>query len=207
MPKIRAETLEDHHAAVWGDLIAGLERLLATRSYEEISISDIAASAGMARNTVYNYAPDKATLVATAANKSNQRLLEQVTRCAEGPEPVAERLEAILTAIVSWFGAADHRNLVLVTLFRPTPQIVRETGVEPLDSISPVVAGIIAEGIEAGVFRPVGDIDLVVELMSGVSHYAATRVIRAPEQVGKVVAEVNAFVMAALGCERVGAKA
>jgi AcrR family transcriptional regulator len=198
MPKIRASTIERHHELVWANLIRGLEQLLATKSYDEISVSEIAAAAGIARNTVYNYAPDKAALVALAAERCNQGLLDAVREIAELSLPAAERLASILNAVIQWYAHADHRPLLVQTLFRPVPGEVHNRAGAPLEQTGIVVARVLSDGIQAGEFRSVGDVPLVVDLLAGIVTRAAIRVVEAPQDVDAISGEVVRFSMRAL---------
>ena len=199
MPKIRTDRLEQHEAAVWADLTRGLEQLLAERSYDEITIADIAAGAGMARNTLYNYARDKATLVAIAAERASEELLGSVRLRAAERGSAADRLRVVNVTILNWFASAEHRRLVLHALFGTSPSIVRQRGSAPLERIAPVVIGLVKEGIAEGRFRAMADVPLTVEFMAGVIHYAALRLLHDPDMVEPVIAEVNRFMLSALG--------
>jgi AcrR family transcriptional regulator len=200
MPKIRAENLEKHNEAVWLALTDALERLLAAKPYEAISFADIAAAAGLARNTIYNYAKDKPTLIARVAAVSSQALLDEITVLAARDAPPPQRLSDMLRAIVTWFGAADHRHLVLRTLFEPIATSVPPIAAAPLLHINTPVCKVVADGIASGDFKPVADVALTVELMAGVVHPAAIRVAHAPDQVDAMVREVILYAFGRLGC-------
>jgi AcrR family transcriptional regulator len=199
MPRIRTATLEDHRDAAWSALIKGLERLLAEKSYEEISVAEIAAAAGMARNTIYNYASDKAALVAQAAERSNQGLLDHVTLLADGDESPPLKIAAIMAAVIQWYGESDHRPLLIQTLFRPVPNEVYRRAGAPLEKTAIPVAHVVQQGIETGFFVEVDDIDLIVDLLAGAVTRAAIRAVNTPETIETVSREMAAFALRALG--------
>ena len=200
MPKIRTASLDDHHAAVWSALIRGLERLLAEKSYEDISVAEIATAAGMARNTVYNYASDKAALVAEAAERSNQDLLDRVTELADGHAGASAKITAIMRAVINWYGANDHRPLLVQTLFRPVPNEVYRRAGAPLEKTRIPVTQVVQEGMATGDFREVNDVDITVDLLAGAVTRAAIRVVQDPDTVDVVAREMEAFTLRALGC-------
>jgi len=200
MPKIRAKNLEGHHEAVWKALADGLEHLLAKRPYEQISIAEIAASAGIARNTFYNYASDKATLVAMAAARSAQALLDEIVTLSSGNETPPQRLERILRAICSWFGNADHQRLVHCALFGAVRNSGLSIAVAPLAGINEPAERVVAEGIASGHFRPVPDVGMAVETMAGAVQAGVVRLVRRPEQMAAIIDEVVLFCFLGLGC-------
>jgi len=201
MPRIRAKNLEAHHDAVWNALADGLERLLAERAYEQIAIADIAAAAGIARNTFYNYASDKATLVATAAARSAQVLLDDIVAIAHGEGAPPERLERILRAICLWFSTAKHRRLVHCALFGAVKSSGVRLVVAPLSGINPPTEKVVAEGISAGDFRSVFDVGMAVEILAGAVQAGVVRLVRKPEQVDAIIDEVVRFSFLGLGSD------
>ena len=110
MPRILASSLAEHNDQAWAALTFALERLLAERSFDEITMASVASAAGMARNTLYNYAPDKASLVSAVTKRASAELLSEVTALAGGEGEPLERLEAITRAILRWFVADEHRH-------------------------------------------------------------------------------------------------
>ena len=199
MPRIRAENLADHHDLAWRGLIDGLERLLATKPYEEISLAEVAAAAGMARNTVYNYARDKATLLAQAAARTGEDLLREVAGIAAGPGAASEKLTAIIRAMMAWFSSDAHRHLMLQSfLYRDAPVSPPEAAGARLAQIARHVAKVVNEGAAAGEFRRPEDVDLTVQLMSAVMHPALQRVAHRPDQRADVEREVVVLLLGSL---------
>src|ERR1700712_753207 len=63
MPRIRADTVAAHRQLMWSQLLDSFGDLLADKGYADLTLADVAARAGMARNTIYNYATDKEALL------------------------------------------------------------------------------------------------------------------------------------------------
>ena len=204
MPKIRAETLADHHDLVWRGLIDGLERLLAAKPYEELTLAEVAAAAGMARNTIYNYARDKGTLLAQAAEFASEDLLRQVAGLAAGARSGSERLSEMISAMFAWFSSGAHRHLVLQSFFRDSPAALQARAGAPLTEIGLHVARVVGEGVAAGEFRRLEDPVLTVQLMSAVMHPALRRVAHRPDERALVEREVIGFLLGALSPEPEG---
>lgn len=201
MPRIRAKNLEGHHDAVWMALADGLERLLAEWPYDQIAIADIAAAAGIARNTFYNYAPDKATLVAMAAARAAQSLLDEVIAVSQEGEAPPRRLERILRAICSWFGKADHQRLVHCALFGAVGHSGQSIAVAPLAGINAPVASVVAEGVAGGDFRPVFDVAMAVEILAGAVQAGVVRLVDDPVNRKAIIDEVVRFSFLGLGSD------
>ena len=62
MPKIQAETVEEHRKLIRQRIKEAFEELLMEKSYSRITMGDVAKRSGIARNTLYNYVSDKAEL-------------------------------------------------------------------------------------------------------------------------------------------------
>ena len=201
MPKIRAENLADHHDLVWTGLIDGLEGLLAARPYEELTLAEIATAAGMARNTIYNYAPDKPTLLAIAAEFASEDLLRQVASLASDAGPASSRLAAMIGAMLTWFASDVHRHLLLHSLFRLPAPLQARAGA-PLTRIIQHVEQVVVDGVGTGEFRTLFNTELTVQLMSGVMHPAINRVVHLPETRADVELEVISFMLGALSPRR-----
>ncbi|MFC3173923.1 TetR/AcrR family transcriptional regulator [Novosphingobium bradum] len=200
MPKIRTATLNDHHDAVWAAIVKALERLLAEKTYDELSVGEIAAAAGMARNTLYNYAPDKATLVAKAAEISNQDFYESIRELADGHDAPPRKLARIMAAVIGWYGATEHRPLLVQTLFRPVPDEVHKRAGAPMVRASRFVVRVVEEGLASGDFRGADNAEMMEDFLAGAITRAAMRVVEAPEQAATISAEMQAFALRALGC-------
>ena len=70
MPRIREASISEHHETVWADLAEAMRQLLLERDYDTLTMGHIAARAGLARNTLYNYARDKSALVAALTERA-----------------------------------------------------------------------------------------------------------------------------------------
>jgi len=79
VPRIRGASIGEHHELVWADLAEALRQLLVEHDYESITMGHIAARAGLARNTLYNYASDKSALVLALTERASRPTVERVT--------------------------------------------------------------------------------------------------------------------------------
>ncbi|WP_436532140.1 TetR/AcrR family transcriptional regulator [Actinoplanes sp. HUAS TT8] len=193
MPRIRGASIEQHHEMVWADLAEAMRGLLLERSYDAITMGHIAARAGLARNTLYNYARDKGALVLALTERAAGPTVERVTAIAgRAGEPAAQRIREIVEAVLT----AEGMRL----MFQPGSAVaeVPKGPDNPFTAIVVAVESVVRDGIGRGEFRDVGDVQLTVELLAGLMRAGAERVGRDPDALAGTVAAAQDLVRAAL---------
>lgn len=198
MPRIRGASIEQHHEMVWAGLDEAMRELLRERDYDSINMGHIATRAGLARNTLYNYASDKSALVLALTQRAGRPAVERVAAiAARSADPAAERLREIIEVVLESF-----TNRVMQLMFRPgagLPPAEAPKGPDsPLHAIVVEVENVVRDGIARGEFRDVGDVPLVVELLSGVMRAGAERIGREPQAFAATVRASREIVLAAL---------
>jgi len=198
MPRIRGASIEEHHEMVWADLAEATRELLLERDYDSITMGHIAARAGLARNTLYNYARDKKTLVLALAWRASRPMAERVAAiAARSADPAAQRMREIIEAVLE---TSTDQSMQL--MFRPgSGSLVDELPKGPDSPFHAVVAEIedvVRDGVARGEFRDVGDVHLTVELLSGAMRAGAERIGRDPDSFTATVRTARAVVLAAL---------
>lgn len=183
---------------VWADLAEAMRRLLLERDYDSITMGHIAARAGLARNTLYNYAGDKSALVLALTRRASRPVVERVAAiAARSSDPAAERMREIIEAFLE---ASTDQAMQL--MFRPgSGPLVAEVpkGLDsPFHAIVVEVRNVVREGIARGEFRAVGDVHLAVELLSGVMRAGAEHIGRDPAAFAATVRAVREIILASL---------
>lgn len=202
MPRIRGASLEEHHALVWSDLADALGELVAERDYGAITMGHIAARAGLARNTLYNYAADKDALVLALTHRATRPAVARVTAVADrAEESAAGRLGEIIDVVL---GMSTDRAMQLV--FRPgggppVTEMPHGQG-NPFHEIVADVQRVVAQGSARGEFRRVDDVRLTVELLSGVVRAGAERISRDPAAFAATARATREVVLASLVPQR-----
>jgi len=198
MPRIRGASIGEHHEMVWADLAGAMRQLLVERDYDAINMGHIAARAGLARNTLYNYATDKGALVLALTERVGRPTVERVALvAARSGEPAGERLREIIEVVLAAF-----TDRVLQLMFRPgpgrpVPGAPKGPG-SPFHEVVVEVENVVRDGITRGEFREIGDVRLVVELLSGVMRSGAERIGRDPASLAATVGAAREIVLAAL---------
>ena len=198
MPRIRGANIGEHHELVWSDLADAMRRLLLERDYDSITMGHLATRAGLARNTLYNYARDKSALVLALTEQAGGPAVEQVAAIAgRSAEPAGQRLREIIDAVLAAF-----TDPVLQLIFRPgaalpAPGVPKGPG-SPFHAIVVEVENVVRAGIARGEFRDVGDVPLAVELLSGVMRAGAERIGRDPTAFAATVSTAQEIVLGSL---------
>lgn len=75
MPRVTGGSVRTHRETVTARIFEAVERLLYERGYDAISLADVAEAAGMSRTSMYNYFPDKASLVIAYATHETEQFV------------------------------------------------------------------------------------------------------------------------------------
>ncbi|WP_413757666.1 TetR/AcrR family transcriptional regulator [Streptomyces sp. MMBL 11-3] len=198
MPRIRGASIEEHHEMVWADLAEATRQLLLERDYDSLTMGHIATRAGLARNTLYNYARDKKALVLALTARAGRPMAERVAAiAARSADSAAQRMREIVEAVLET--SADPS---MQLLFRPgsgplVDELHKGPG-NPFHAIVAEVEDVVRDGIARGEFRDVGDVHLTVELLSGAMRAGAERIGRDPDAFAATVRTARETVLAAL---------
>ncbi|MGC4940689.1 TetR/AcrR family transcriptional regulator [Kribbella sp. DT2] len=198
MPRIRGASIEQHHELVWADLAEAMRQLLLERDYDSITMGHIAARAGLARNTLYNYAADKGALVLALTQRASRPTVERVAAIvARTADPATNRLRDIIDVVLE---SSTDQSLQL--MFRPGSGLpVAEVPKGPDGPFHAIVVGVekvVRDGVANGEFRDVGDVRLVVELLSGAMRAGAERIGRDPSTFNATVQAARELILSAL---------
>ncbi|MEV0133791.1 helix-turn-helix domain-containing protein [Dactylosporangium sp. NPDC050688] len=198
MPRILGASIEEHHEMVWAGLAEAMRQLLLERDYDAITMGHLAARTGLARNTLYNYARDKSTLVLALTERVGRPTVERVAAiAARTGDPAAQRMRQIVEAVLEAF-----TDRVLQLMFRPgaalPPDGAPKGPGSPFHEIVVEVEQVVRDGVAGGEFRDVGDVPLAVELLSGVMRAGAERIGRDPDAFDATVRMARELVLASL---------
>jgi AcrR family transcriptional regulator len=126
MPRITAPTVAEHAARQEAAVVRAAAELFAERGVSDVSLGDVAARAGLARNSIYRYFPDRAHLLAAWFRRELGPLLDASTAIAERSASPRTRLDAWLDLHLDYLTAPEHRSMVSVAAALGTlPDAVR----------------------------------------------------------------------------------
>lgn len=161
MPRIQAASVAEHRALMEERLLDAFGALLAEQGYGDTTLADVAARAGMARNTVYNYVAHKESLLYDYLDREVRRFLDDVAAAVEAAPGPEARLAVYVRAQLHSFAAnpsAGHDLVVLLGAERYQELLAH------LRPLREVLTDILTEGMREGAFRPL-DLDTVQTLV------------------------------------------
>lgn len=169
MPRIKADSIVDHVAQQEAAVLDAAVRLFVDRGYSEVSLGDIAAEVGLARNSLYRYVPDKVHLLVGWYRQVVPQTIDAWTQAVDGDDPPAVRLQRWARTYLAWARSPEHQLVGPLTDALPTLDDTTRTEVTTLHrSMMDVVASVVAE---AGV--PPAEVPGTVHLLAGLVIGAA----------------------------------
>lgn len=194
MPKIIGGSLSQHREQTRNKLFAALATLMGERSFDAITLADIAGAAGIGRTAVYNHVPDKETLLIAFITHETDQYVATLERALDGvTDPVEQlrtyvRQQAQLKRVFHLAPGADLR-----TVLSPASRLkIREHA----DQVEAILRRILTAGIEAGVFTE-QPLETTVPLIS--ACLASRGVPDDGPDRSSAIAATEAFVMRAVG--------
>ncbi|WP_095982325.1 TetR/AcrR family transcriptional regulator [Melittangium boletus] len=197
MPRIDAPSLAEHREATWRRLRDSFLEVMAEEGYAALSLASVARRAGIARNTIYNYAPTKDALLVAVVKAEVEPFVAQVVQEAAGVDDPEERLALVVRRDLAAFAPGARSLPVINSLKDVLPEEVSASIAACFAPVLDVVGRIVEEGVSAGAFRPVAHVGRVVEMMVGVMVAARhSLILGTPLDV--IVAETTEFLVGAL---------
>ncbi|BDA64588.1 MULTISPECIES: TetR/AcrR family transcriptional regulator [Actinomyces] len=92
MPKIMGSSLAEHRERTRTALFSALSELMSQRSFDKITLSDVATHAGVGRTAVYNHFADKEDLLLAFMEHEAGRYAEELSLALAGTEDPIDRL-------------------------------------------------------------------------------------------------------------------
>ncbi|MCL2090811.1 MAG: TetR/AcrR family transcriptional regulator [Micrococcales bacterium] len=196
MPKIIGATLREHREQVRCLLFGALSELMKEQGFDAVTLSQVAARAGVGRTAVYNHFPDKeALLVGLVMHETNSWATALEAALVGVDDPVEQlrtyvHAQLVLKPDYYYAPGEDLRQLISAqTLVQVRGHVV---------IVERILRGVLERGIAAGAF-PVQDLDVTVRLvLSCLSNRVVSTV---GHDRSHIVPEVEAFVLRAVGAE------
>jgi AcrR family transcriptional regulator len=153
MPKISAGSIGEHRVSVTDRLLDAYGQLVRAKGYEGVSLADVAAAAGLARTAIYNYFPDRESLLFAWTDREVERTLSELEQRVRQAPTGAEKIRVFVRLELESF-TASH--------LPPSQEVIHFLGPDTykrfMNHIEPVeklLREILEDGVEAGDFTDV----------------------------------------------------
>ncbi|MCL2454044.1 MAG: TetR/AcrR family transcriptional regulator [Micrococcales bacterium] len=193
MPRIIGATLHEHREQVRSRLFAALSELIAEHGFDAVTLSQIAARAGVGRTAVYNHFPDKEALLVALVMHETTGWVETLETALVGIDDPVEQLRTYVH---------EHLGLKPEFHFQPGPDLSRVISTQThaevrghVVLVERILRGILSRGVANGAF-PAQDLDVTVPLV--MACLSGRAVARASDR-QRAVDQVEVFVLRAVG--------
>lgn len=180
MPRIRAESIEQHKALTRREILEAATGLFRAQGYNDTSLGDIAAHVGIGRTTLYEYFSDKEDILVCLVEEELPGLMDEVLSGLPDDLSCRARLSELIVRGLEF--VSDESNLGAM-LMRELPSISRDAQAKVRrahDGLAAAIEGVCREGIESGEFRDL-DPDHASRLVYTLMMSASSSLLRSPE--------------------------
>jgi AcrR family transcriptional regulator len=165
MPYRSTERTEARRMETRRRITTAARELIAEGGYVAAQVAPVADRAGVAVGTVYRHFPSKSDLFAEVFREASQHEVDAMRAAVEGtPGPAADRIAVGIETFAR--RALRGRRLAWALLAEPVDPAVEAERLHFRHSYRDLMAGVIAEGIEAGEL-PAQDVDATAAALIG----------------------------------------
>ena len=159
MPKINAPTIDEHKTLTRNALLEAGAASFVEQGLAGTSIGTLADTAGIARTTVYEYFPNKESVLAALINDRIPPIVDQVL--ADLPVGSAlDRIAKILERSLRFVLAYPEEATLLFRVSRELPKPERDAAWSVFDRVRQEVERLCREGVASGEFPDVDPVSL-----------------------------------------------
>ncbi|MFD0776304.1 TetR/AcrR family transcriptional regulator [Streptomonospora algeriensis] len=201
MPKISAPTIAAHRAQTRERILDAVAALTRAQGIDEISMTDVAAEAGITRTVLYNYFPDKPALLLAFTEQATADFVDRFHRELPAGAGAAERLEAFIRLQIE--ALAEHPHPAAAELGASLGPDAYQALAEHVAPMQRLLTDILRQGVADGEFAavPVEPVARLVLAMLGAQRVPLLRAETTPADAGRLV---SAFTLRALDASAAG---
>ncbi|WP_370324529.1 TetR/AcrR family transcriptional regulator [Euzebya sp.] len=149
MPSLWADNLDEHRALVLGRLLDAYESLRAEVGVDGVTLAAVAQRAGLARSAVYNYVEDKHDLILAHAERTMAGAVERLRQALDAVDAPEAQLRTYVAMSLRMHASETGAGDDLMPMLTPAEQ---GRLFAMLDPIRELLAEIVADGVDQGVF-------------------------------------------------------
>ncbi|KAB2889354.1 MAG: TetR/AcrR family transcriptional regulator [Desulfobulbaceae bacterium] len=134
-------------------IIQAMRSLLAERTFESLTIADIAVTAGVTEGLIYKYFKDKRDLLHHVLREHYEQFLVQIERDLQGIDGALNKLRKIIWSSIERY--ANHRVFARIILLevRNSEDYFKSEAYTLVRQFNRLLIDIIKEGVDAGEIR------------------------------------------------------
>lgn len=147
-------------------------RVIARKGMAAATMQEIADEAGVAKGTIYLYFRDRDELVEKTFESSIQLLMERIDVALDLPLPIAEKIRAVMSAHLSFFGENREFFRLYLSLRLPEGPAARQrrqkqTCQPRYTERAQKFAGMLKEAMDRGEIRAADPLKLALFIIEG----------------------------------------
>jgi AcrR family transcriptional regulator len=194
VPKIIGNSIEEHRERMNERIFVALARLLDHRGYDAVTLAEVSAAAGLARTAMYNYYPDKESLlIAYTAHETGVYLARLRIELATVSTPI-DRLRVFVRVQLNHL-ATQH--IAASSLASVLTEDGHKRMAEHIAPLWDTLRTIITEAVEQR-YLPEADIDLVLPLVTATIAGRGTADL-AEDRLERAIEATTTYVLRGLG--------
>ncbi|MFC7329980.1 TetR/AcrR family transcriptional regulator [Marinactinospora rubrisoli] len=153
MPKISAPTIAAHRAQTRERIMTAVASLTRTQGIDEISMTDVAAAAGITRTALYNYFPDKPALLLAFTEQVTSGFVARYRDELPADATAAERVSVFVRFQLE--GIIQHPHPAAAELGASLGPDAYQALADHVAPMQQLLVEILRAGVTAGEFDPV----------------------------------------------------
>lgn len=131
------------------EILDAAQQLFTTKGVQATSVEDILKQVGIAKGTLYYHFPSKEAILRALITRTTQQIIDRAEAIAQSPIPAVQKFLAVLAA-----ARVDEpdRELAAALHAPGNAEFHILSIVETVRQLTPILSGIVEEGIAEGVF-------------------------------------------------------
>lgn len=181
-PKIAAGNIAEHVDRQERAVFDAAVRLFTERGYDNVSLGDIAAEVGLARNSLYRYFPGKPEILARWVNRELELGIERSDDLLGGDGPPTDRILAWADDQIEYARRPEHDLLVaMASAGRDLDTATLAALAQNHDRLRQPLLAAVGEIVTES-----GDAEMTADLIVGLVHAASRLDIARPVDAGRI---------------------
>lgn len=152
------------------EIFEAATRIFREKGYHATSMQDIAEAVGLLKGSLYHYISSKQELLLRISEAGMRTATQAIEEVAHANLPPADKLRLAITRHIELITGNLDQATVFVMEARAMEHDQRQQVASQRDHFERLFRGIIQEGVDAGVFRPV-DVPLVTFALMGMQNW------------------------------------